>query len=241
MLGWLCEIFASVQGEGIYCGQRQTFVRLAGCNLACDYCDTPAARHPDLPACRLEAVPGSGEVVEIANPMSAERVADCCRRYRSNVVTITGGEPLVQADFVELLLRELKAAGLLTHLETNGTLYRELAGVLRHVDVVAMDVKLPSAAGGGERWEEHARFLEIASGTEVFVKVVVSAKTTEHEIRRCSDMICSIDRYIPLVIQPATGSNPPPGQLLLRLQDAASEKVADVRVIPQCHKALGLR
>jgi len=241
MTGWLYEIFASVQGEGIYCGQRQTFVRLAGCNLACDYCDTLAARHPDPPTCRVELLPGSGEAVEIANPMTVEQVEGYCRRYGRNVVTVTGGEPLVQVDFVELLLGELKAAGLLTHLETNGTLYRELAAVARCVDVVAMDMKLPSAAGGGERWEEHARFLEIASGTEVFVKVVVSAETTEDEIRRCSDLIGSVDRYIPLVIQPAAGSNPPPGQLLLRLQDAASDKLADVRVIPQCHKALGLR
>jgi 7-carboxy-7-deazaguanine synthase len=241
MLGWVYEIFASIQGEGIYCGQRQTFARLAGCNLACDYCDTPAARDPNPAICRLELIPGSGEVIEIANPMTVEQVDGYCRHYQRNVVTITGGEPLVQPDFVELLLGELKTAGLVTHLETNGTLYRELASVVRRLDVVAMDMKLPSAAGGEECWDEHARFLEIASGTEVFVKVVVSADTTEDEIRRCSDVIAFVDRYIPLVIQPVTGMQTPPGELLLRLQDAASEKLADARVIPQCHRALGLK
>jgi 7-carboxy-7-deazaguanine synthase len=241
MLGWVYEIFASIQGEGIYCGQRQTFVRLAGCNLACDYCDTAAARDPNPPTCQIELVPGSGEVTEIANPMTVEHVAGYCRDFERNVVTITGGEPLVQADFVELLLGELKTAGLLTHLETNGTLFRELAGVVRHIDVVAMDMKLPSAAGSDDCWDEHERFLEIASGTELFVKVVVSAATTEGEIRRCSDLISFVDRYIPLVIQPVTGAQTPSGELLMKLQDVASEKLADARVIPQCHKALGLR
>ncbi len=173
--------------------------------------------------------------------MTVEQVTGYCREFERNVVTVTGGEPLVQADFVELLLEELKAAGLLTHLETNGTLFRELAGVVRLVDVVAMDMKLPSVAGGDECWDEHERFLEIASATEVFVKVVVSASTTEDEIRRCADLIAFADRYIPLVIQPVTGAESPSGELLLRLQDAASEKLADARVIPQCHRALGLK
>ena len=241
MTGFVYEIFASIQGEGIYCGQRQTFVRLAGCNLACDYCDTPAAREPNPPTCQVELVPGSGDITLIENPMTAEHVVGYCRGFERNVVTITGGEPLVQADFVEILLGELKTAGLLTHLETNGTLFRELAGVIRQVDVVAMDMKLASAAGDGELWDEHSRFLEIASGTQVFVKVVVSASTTEDEIRRCGDLIAFVDRHIPLVIQPVTGANAPPGELLLRLQDAAAEKLADARVIPQCHKALGLK
>jgi len=241
MVGWIYEIFASIQGEGIYCGQRQTFVRLAGCNLGCDYCDTPAAREPNPATCQIELAPGSGEIVLFENPMTAETVAGYCRELERNVVTITGGEPLVQGDFVEFLLEELKGSGLVTHLETNGTMFRELAGVIRLVDVVAMDMKVASAAGDGELWDEHSRFLEIASGTEVFVKVVVSAGTTEDEIRRCSDLIAYVDRHIPLVIQPVTGADSPTGEHLLRLQDAASEKLADARVIPQCHKALGLR
>ncbi len=241
MTGWVHEIFASIQGEGIYCGQRQTFVRLAGCNLDCNYCDTTAARKPNPPTCAIELVAGSNSITHVDNPISAAQVANYCRELQRNVVTITGGEPLVQADFLEALLGELKAAGLLVHLETNGTMFRELGGVIGRVDVVAMDMKLSSAAGCGELWDEHSRFLEIASGAEVFVKVVVSADTSLDEIRRCGNIISFIDRHIPLVIQPVTGANSPTGELLLKLQDAASEILADARVIPQCHKALGLR
>lgn len=239
--GWIYEIFASIQGEGLYCGQRQTFVRLAGCNLACDYCDTPSARESQPDVCLVERVPGSGKIDEIANPMETGQVVACCRELGSGVVSITGGEPLVQADFLETLLRDLKAAGFVNHLETNGTLYRELAGVVKWIDVVAMDMKLVSAAGDGQMWDEHSRFLEIASGTEVFVKVVVSPSTTEAEIRRCAELIEPIDRYIALVIQPVSGPDSVPGELLMRLQEIASSQLENVRVIPQCHKMLGLR
>lgn len=239
--GWLHEIFSSIQGEGLYCGQRQTFVRFAGCNLACDYCDTPAAREAHPPVCHMEHVAGSGEVALIENPVDAEQIVAFCRELGRDVISITGGEPLMQVDFLEALLAGLKGLGLVTHLETNGTLYRELASVVRWVDVVAMDMKLPSAAGDGKMWEEHSKFLEIASGAEVFVKVVVSAETGEEEIGRCCDLIAPLDRHIPLIIQPVSGAQGVPGELLMRLQNAAMDRLADVRVIPQCHKMLGLR
>lgn len=241
MNGWLYEIFASIQGEGLYCGQRQTFVRLAGCNLACDYCDTPAARQKHPTVCLLEKLPGSGAVDMIENPVSPEHVLSCCHELGRNVVSITGGEPLVQVDFLQALLSGLKDDGFVTHLETNGTLYRELASVVKWVDVVAMDMKLPSAAGDGVMWDEHSRFLEIASGAEVFVKVVVSTHTTEEEIGRCCELIALMDKHIPLVIQPMSGPEPVSGELLMLLQDRAMTQLTDVRVIPQCHKMLGLR
>lgn len=238
--GWVCEIFASIQGEGLYCGQRQTFVRLAGCNLACDYCDTPAAREENPPACLIEGVPGSGEITSIENPMNTEQVVAYCRQLGREVVSITGGEPLAQVEFLEDVMERLKSESFHTYLETNGTLYKELSSIIRWTDIIAMDMKLPSAAGDGELWDDHARFLEIASSAMVFVKVVVSPDTTEAEIRHCGELIAPIDRHIPLVIQPVSRQSVP-ALLLMRLQDVASEKLADVRVIPQCHKVLGLR
>jgi len=237
---FIYEIFASIQGEGLYCGQRQTFVRFAGCNLACDYCDTPAARQERPPTCLVETLPASGRIEEIANPIGVEDVVSRCRELGRSVVSITGGEPLAQADFLASLMAGLKSEGFVNHLETNGTLHRELARVVKWADVIAMDMKLPSAAGD-EHWDEHSRFLENASGTEVFVKVVVSANTTEDEIRHCCEIIAPVDRRIPLVIQPVSGGEAAPGELLMRLQDAALQTLADVRVIPQCHKMLGLR
>jgi len=238
--GCIHEVFASIQGEGLCCGQRHTFVRLAGCNLTCNYCDTPQARQPDPPVCRMHTTPGSADFEELPNPVSSKTIVSACHKLGSEVVSITGGEPLTQPEFAAQLMRGLQDAGFSTYLETNGTLYDALPAVVQYADVIAMDIKLPSSSGIADAWDAHARFLETASYTEVFVKTVVCAQTTVEEMRQCVDLIAEVDPRISLVIQPATGLAPVPGDLLLRLQDLALERLMDVRVIPQCHKIMGL-
>lgn len=238
--GWVYEIFTSIQGEGIYCGQRQTFIRLAGCNLACDFCDTPAARDTKPVSCGIEIPVGSGCLRKIPNPISIEQIINACTELDCKVVTLTGGEPLLQENFIGELMWTLKDRKFSTYLETNGTLYRALTSAIHYSDVIAMDIKLPSVSGLGEMWEDHKYFLEIAAGTEVFVKAVAGVNTTEDEMRRCAEVISSVDDQIPLVIQPVTGREPVPGSTLIRLQEIAMEKLADVRVIPQCHKILNI-
>ena len=232
--GFLYEIFESIQGEGIYCGYRHIFVRFAGCNLECGYCDTPAAKEEKPSICLLE----SGQSID--NPVSVEQIVEKCREHSRRAVSITGGEPLMQVAFLTSLMSALKDAGFTNHLETNGTLYRELSKVMRWTDVIAMDMKLPST-NGQAFWAEHAKFLRIASGTNVFVKAIVSADTTDQEILSCCEIIAPIDRHITLVIQPVTGPNTAPATRLMRLQDVASAHLTDVRVIPQCHNILGLK
>jgi len=241
LTGWVHEIFASIQGEGLYCGQRQTFVRLAGCNLDCHYCDTPSARASRPEACRVENSPGSGSFDETRNPLAVGTVLRHCRTLGSRAVTLTGGEPLLQPEFAAALARGLKEDGYQVHLETNGTLHENLPPLLPHVDVVAMDVKIPSAAGC-ELWDQHERFLDVALGSDarVFVKAIVTPETTEPEIDRCAELVASRDRSIPLVIQPVTGERPVPGRRLMKLQEVALRTLNDVRVIPQCHRVLDI-
>lgn len=239
--GWVWEVFASIQGEGIYCGQRHTFVRFAGCNLSCDYCDTSAARDPNPPSCRIEMAAGTGGFRDVPNPIGTAEIVDACRDLGAQVVSITGGEPLAQIVFLDALMLELKASDFTVHLETNGTLWQEMRRVADCADVVAMDIKLPSASGQDEQWESHAKFLKAAAESDPFVKAIVCAETPEDEMRQCADLIAKVDRNIPLVIQPVWTSSGVSGLHLMKLQDAALELLDDVRVIPQCHKFLGLR
>lgn len=239
--GQLIEVFTSVQGEGPYVGFRQLFVRLAGCNLDCAYCDT---RFQAVPHCRFETVAGTGRFEPLANPVSAQDLAGRIaalplEEYHS--VSFTGGEPLLQHRFLREVLTVLRPRPRI-YLETNGTLVAELENVISLCDIVAMDIKLPSVSGRPLP-ETHAPFLKVAAKREVFVKTVVSDQTTSAEMRRAVGLIHSIDDRIPLIIQPVTVNGRPgpvSGTRLLELQHLALEQLTNVRVIPQTHHITGV-
>ena len=102
----IAEIFYSIQGEGAYTGTPAVFVRLAGCNLSCDFCDTDYS---------LKFLAGVDDVVRRVQ----ETGGDC------PMVILTGGEPLAQTQTLDLI-HALRAAGKRVHIESNGTLYTEL-------------------------------------------------------------------------------------------------------------------
>lgn len=102
----LAEIFYSIQGEGAFSGTPAVFVRLAGCNLACDFCDT------DYSLKFFAAVQDVAARVR-------ELGGDC------PMVILTGGEPLAQRE-TPALIDALRAAGKRVHIESNGTMYTEL-------------------------------------------------------------------------------------------------------------------
>ena len=119
----IVEIFSSLQGEGKNQGRPCLFIRLAGCNLQCRWCDTPESRA------------GGRE-------MTVEDVHEQVWRLNPRYVCITGGEPLLQADELEALLTSLHKRGITTDIETNGTIsftrFQPFASV-------CMDVKCPSS------------------------------------------------------------------------------------------------
>src|SRR3989338_4721602 len=157
----ISEVFSSIQGEGKYAGVRQVFVRFYECNMRCRWCDTPyAIGDPSThatPSKRGEfaqdsARRGKGEMPMLHKPghfeegdlekllAKVEELKPGCHS-----VSLTGGEPLVQKDFLKEFLPRLKKAGLGTYLETNGIMPDELREVAGDIDVVAMDLKLPSS------------------------------------------------------------------------------------------------
>jgi organic radical activating enzyme len=258
-LGNVVEIFSGIQGEGIHVGRRQIFLRLAGCNLACDYCDQPEARICPENAL-IELTAGDRKFIAVRNPLGVEETARAILRLDRprglhHAVSLTGGEPLMQQKFLAALLPILRRAGLRVLLETNGTRPEEFRALRHLVDIVSMDFKLRSAAGRPMPANAHREFLSLAArgGREVYVKAVVSSRTTGAEIARAARLIAAIKRSVPLVVQPVTRRSrlarlrggrtpaPPDPARLLELQAAAGKVLPDVRVIPQTHKIIGQR
>jgi 7-carboxy-7-deazaguanine synthase len=102
----LSEIFYSIQGEGTWTGTPAVFVRLAGCNLACDFCDTDYS---------MKSIATIDDVVASVRDIGG----DC------PMVILTGGEPLAQAE-TPALIAALQRDGRRVHVESNGTIYTDL-------------------------------------------------------------------------------------------------------------------
>jgi 7-carboxy-7-deazaguanine synthase len=119
----IAEIFRSLQGEGKNQGRICLFIRLAGCNLRCRWCDTPYAQ-------------------EGGSEMSPDAVLEQVWRTNPPYVCITGGEPLMQAAALEPLLASLHTRGTIIDIETNGTF--DFTRFQRYASI-CMDVKCPSS------------------------------------------------------------------------------------------------
>lgn len=120
----IAEIFTSIQGEGISSGYPTVFIRLAGCNLRCRYCDTQNAQN-------------EGE-----NEMAVATIVEEVFRSGVTHVCITGGEPLLQQHDLLALLQMLHDAGREITIETNGTIdFRPF----QKFSTICMDVKCPSS------------------------------------------------------------------------------------------------
>lgn len=227
----IVDIFSSVQGEGIFVGAKQVFVRFKRCNMSCVFCDEDKDAEPRLytPAALMEEIESLEEAKGIHHSVS-----------------LTGGEPLMYPDFLKALLPFLRKNSKKSYLETNGTLPEELSGVIDLVDIVAMDFKLPSSTGERAFWDEHLEFLKIALKKNVFVKVVVTPDTTIEDVEKAVELINKAGKSIPLIIQPVTpvgrGSGEVPREMLLKFLEIGLKNNLDhIRVIPQVHKMLKLK
>lgn len=242
----ISEIFSSVQGEGKYVGCRQLFIRLIGCNMDCPYCDTNTLAHVKSVPCLLETVNAYQGKLKLANPVKIGDVLPYIKyrlQFPHHSVSITGGEPLLFTDFIRMLADEIKSFNVPLFLETNGTLPEQLKKVIDIVDIISMDIKLPSDVQK-EYWQAHENFLRVAAQKDVYVKIVVSHQSKEEDFIKAIDIIKNINENILLVLQPITplgGLQEAPPQKMLEWQDLAMRTLRNVRVIPQTHRLLNLR
>lgn len=137
----ISEIYRSVQGEGTLTGTPSIFVRTSGCNLRCDFCDTPfASWEPEGPVLSVEEI--MLQVLEIAS-------ADAGLKH----VVLTGGEPMLPVEMVELC-EKLKRHAFHITIETAGTVDRELACDLMSVSP-KMSNSTPDISRAGQWAEKH--------------------------------------------------------------------------------------
>ena len=241
--GSLVEIFSSIQGEGPLVGFRQVFIRLSGCNLDCRYCDTDFQSAAD---CRVETVPGSGQIELWPNPVSLERLEILIDQYTQTYpglhhsISLTGGEPLASIALLENWLPALKRK-LPIHLETNGTLPQELGQVIENIDLISMDFKLESVSGSATPWDDHQTFLQTAGDKLLCAKLVVSAMSSVEEVEHAARIMQKSDMTADLILQPMTSTDESiSAQHLFTLQECAAKIYPSVRIIPQTHRWLNL-
>ena len=223
MKGKIAEVFQSIQGEGLYIGEKQIFVRFSDCNLNCKFCDTRLSRFREY---------GTGELFEEL------------KTYDNSIhsISFTGGEPLLQKDFLKEVLRLAHQHGFKNYLDTNGTLADELEETIDYLDIVAMDLKLPSSTGLDNFWDAHRRFLKIASRRQVFLKAVICESTEKKDLAEALDLIKETNRYVVLVLQP--DSNAGYNRINEKLEgfrDFSIDNGVATCIIPQMHKILGVR
>lgn len=125
----LVEKFVSINGEGGKAGELACFIRLAGCNLNCSYCDTRWANAADV----------------AYEERSEDDIYEYIKSMRVENVTLTGGEPLIQPDIHRLLEYLAKDSSLRIEIETNGAVDLSAFMDLPENVVFTMDYKLPGS------------------------------------------------------------------------------------------------
>ena len=215
----ITEIFVLIQGEGLNIGEKHLFIRLLGCNLKCKYCDT--------------------NILDDKKTVTLTKSAlfDEIKHYSANTISFTGGEPLLQSEFLKDFLSEnKKSLKKKIYLETNGSLPYNLRDVIEYIDVVAMDIKLESAAGQKNDFSVNDEFLLVARDSEVFAKVVFDENITDKEILEIANL--GIKHGIEIILQPKMpiSKNLDMTGIFQKLY----KKYSRIRLIPQVHKYLNL-
>jgi len=174
------EIFYSIQGEGKWTGLPNIFIRTTGCNLRCSYCDTKYAYT-------------TGE------KMSVEEIMKKISKYPCKHVCITGGEPLLQKNNLDLI-QTLVNKKYKISIETNGSLSIEEIAKIKPL-IISLDVKCPSSDMNNEMNMNNIVFLRKKDQLKFVIKNeddYIYAKKT-------------IEKYNPICevfFQPVWGTNP---------------------------------
>lgn len=201
----ITEIFFSLQGESSRVGLPTVFIRLTGCPLRCHYCDTAYAFHG-------------------GKTMTIDEILTQVSQYRSDYVTVTGGEPLAQRSCVPLLKR-LCDAGYQVSLETSGAL--DISEVDRRVMKV-MDLKTPGSGEEGKNRYDNLHHL----APQDEIKIVICDRR-DYEWAKAKIQEYGLTLYCGVLFSPSSGEMDPAALAGWILEDGLA-----VRFQIQLHKYL---
>ena len=218
------EIFLSIQGEGAYTGYPTLFVRFQGCNLKCKYCDTK------------DSIPLKGGRNLTTGQIITELKAltkNCLTNYH---VCLTGGEPMLQLDIVDLANTLVKLYSCKVNIETNGTIERpkELSPSVLYT----MDIKCPSS-GADENTRQ--RMIQNAFKTclrNAEIKCVVG---TLEDLNFVEEKVLSLlGETVPIIISPMNGegANPDIVGIIIKRMSEVPELYKGAKIGIQLHKYL---
>src|SRR3954447_1771135 len=164
----IAELFYSIQGEGALVGVPSVFVRTSGCNLRCEWCDTPyTSWRPE------------------GKDWTLDRIVAEVRSHPARHVVVTGGEPMIAPDIVALTER-LRQAGLHITIETAGTVFHPVV-----CDLMSISPKLANSTPADPQWSSRHERLRIQPEVlaalmtqyEYQLKFVIAERTDLEEVR----------------------------------------------------------
>lgn len=211
-------------------GKRQIFIRFAGCNIDCKYCDTENSKSAD-----------------IGKYYSADELNEVIQSLITpdfDSLEITGGEPLLHSDFIKEFLSKYEYRAML---ETNATLPDNLNDLVDVIDIVSMDIKLPEHFNSKDEWlavyEKELESIKVMEGNdlEYYIKIVVSPATPTQIIEDIlSDLDGLVSKDVEIIVQPVSPMSLWDTKENLFVISELIGKHYSVSVIPQIHKYLDI-